>query len=103
MTIATPGAPATTDQLTKRRQSRTNDSARTIERPPLPQMVLTVDEAAAVAKCSRDTILRALHCTDPAAYPPPLAAAGRHGPAGAWLIWPTDLETWLRLLVRYAA
>lgn len=70
----------------------------------LPIMVLTVEEAADVARCCSETIRRAIRKTvDDGLYPPPLPVAGRHGSRGQYLIWPDDLRVWLTGLVRFVA
>lgn len=70
----------------------------------LPTMVLTVDEAARIARCCPETIRRAIRKTvDDGQYPPPMPIAGRHGARGQYLIWPDDLHAWLTCLVRFVA
>ena len=68
---------------------------------PLRPIVLTVEEVAQLARCSKDTIWRALRATDPGAYPPPLVAAGRHGPRGVYIVALEEVERWIGCLARW--
>ncbi|HEY9249240.1 MAG TPA: helix-turn-helix domain-containing protein [Rariglobus sp.] len=58
-------------------------------------MAFTLNEAAATARQSPSTIRRAIHATDPAAFPPPLKAK-RDGKG--YLILAADLNAWLESL-----
>lgn len=57
--------------------------------------------AARYLGVSRTTVARALRCTDPNAYPPPLEYAGRHGEGGKFHIPHEALEAWSRKLARF--
>lgn len=64
-------------------------------------LVWTVAEAAARAKCSEASILRAIAATDPTKYPPPLHPIGRHGARGHYLITPAELQRWIESLALF--
>ncbi len=57
------------------------------------KMLLTLSEAAARVPWSVDIIRKAIHATDPAAFPPPLKA--KRGPRGQHIIRPVDLQAWV--------
>lgn len=67
----------------------------------LPVLVLTVAEAAVVARCSEASILRAIASTDPSRYPPPLTPIGRHGRGRQYLITPEELRRWIASLAQF--
>ena len=60
-----------------------------------------VDEAARLARVSRDTIRRAIHTTDDGTFPPPLKAH-RLGPGGRYLVLVRDLDQWCQSLARWS-
>lgn len=86
------------------RSSKHPQGAAAVSAAVQPVMVLTVEEAADVARCCPETIRRAIRkSVDDGSYPPPLPVAGRHGARGQYLIWPDDLREWLTRLVRFVA
>lgn len=66
------------------------------------RLAYSVPEAAEAVGVSESTIRRAIAATDPAKYPPPLDA-GRHGPAGKYVIAAGDLKSWVQSLKRWAS
>lgn len=66
-------------------------------RRDLPQVAYTVREAADATGMSEHTIRRAIHATDPAAFPPPLVGAKRAGEGrnASYRIPAKALEAWI--------
>ena len=54
---------------------------------------MTLKEAAAETPYGEKTLRKAVHATDPAAFPPPLRA--KAGPRGAFLITDRALREWI--------
>lgn len=53
-------------------------------------------EATKLAGCSRDTLIRAIHTTDPDSFPPPLAASRLGGSSRApYVVREDDLAAWV--------
>lgn len=60
----------------------------------VPKLAYSLSEAAGLASVSEKTLRRAIHATDPRAFPPPLKAK-RMGVSGAQRILHTELMAWL--------
>jgi len=58
----------------------------------MTQLAYTLPEAAQAVRRSEATLRRAIHATDPNAYPPPLRAKKD---ARGYLIPATELQAWL--------
>lgn len=68
---------------------------------PVARAFYSATSAAKYLGVSPTTVYRALRCTDPNAYPPPLEYAGRHGEGGKFAIPHQALMDWARSLSRF--
>ena len=68
---------------------------------PAPRAYYSARAAAKYLGMGEETIRRALRCTDPNAYPPPLDYDGRHGEGGKYHIPHDALVAWSKSLSRF--